>query len=152
MPILNSIWPLKYHYSGLGQYCTVSKIVFKVTRLRLHTTTYSKKDKYKSRYTIKKRSSEYKREQQGCQTAQRWVIDKKNDHRSKDGYNLKKSNGRRNHNIGRNQEKSNKKTESPKEKNEGQALDYDLNYVIICLNPYIYFFFLFFLSIFFNFL
>jgi len=36
-------------------------------------------------------------------------------HRSRGGYNLKKSNGKRNYTIGRNQKKSNKRTESLKE-------------------------------------
>jgi len=46
-------------------------------------------------------------------------MDKKNDHRSRDGYNLKKSSDRRNYIIGRNQEKSNKRIGSPKEIGKG---------------------------------
>jgi len=41
-------------------------------------------------------------------------MNKKNNHRSRDSYKLKKSSGKKNHTIGRNQEKLNKKTESPK--------------------------------------
>ena len=70
----------------------------------------------------KKRPSRYKREQQEHQIAQRQVIDKKSDYRSKSGYNPKKSSDRRNYFIGRNQEKPNKRTESPKEIGKGQRL------------------------------
>ena len=65
---------------------TADKMVCEVTRLWLHTTTYSKKDKYKSRCTIKKRLGGYKREQQGHQIAQGQVIDKKSEYRSRSGY------------------------------------------------------------------
>jgi len=81
--------------------------------------TYSVENKYKSRCTVKKRPSEYKRRQQEHQIAQRRVMDKKNNHRSRDGYNLKKPNSRRNYTIGRNQKKSNKRTESPKRIRKG---------------------------------
>ena len=43
-----------------------SKIVFEVTRLWLHTMTYSGKDKYESRHIIKEGLGRYKRRQQRC--------------------------------------------------------------------------------------
>jgi len=64
--------------------------------------TYSGKDKYESRYTIKKKPSRYKREQQGHQIAQERVIDKKSNHRSRSDSNLRKSSGRRNYFTKRN--------------------------------------------------
>jgi len=75
---------------------------------------YSRKNKYESRCTVKKRPSEHKREQQEHQTAQEQVIDKKSNHRSRDSCNQKKPSGRRNYIIGRNQKKPNKRTESSK--------------------------------------
>jgi len=62
--------------------------------------TYSRKNKYKHRCTIKKRPSGYKKEQQEHQIAQERVMGKKSNHRSRDSYNLKKSSDRRNHTIG----------------------------------------------------
>ena len=47
--------------------CMASKIVFEVTRLWLHTMTYSGKNKYESRHIIKEGSGRYKRRQQRCQ-------------------------------------------------------------------------------------
>ena len=38
-----------------------SKMVSEATRLQLHITAYSREDKHQGRYSIKKRSSEYKR-------------------------------------------------------------------------------------------
>ena len=38
-----------------------SKMVFEATRLQLHTTTHSGKNKYQNRHSFKKRSSQYKR-------------------------------------------------------------------------------------------
>jgi len=66
-------------------------MVFEVARLWLHTTIYSGKDKYKSRCTVKKRPSGYKRGQQGHQIAQERVMNKKSNYKSKDNYNQKKS-------------------------------------------------------------
>ena len=40
--------------------------------------TYSGKDKYKGGYFVKKRLNRYKERQQGCSTAQRRIMDKKN--------------------------------------------------------------------------
>jgi len=70
------------------------KMIFKVTILWLHTTTYSRRDKHESRHIIKKESSRYERRQQGCRIAQGQVIDKKSNHRSRCGYNQKKPNKR----------------------------------------------------------
>jgi len=46
--------------------------------------TYSGKDKYKGGHFVKKRSSEYKKRQQGCSIAQKRIIDKKNYSKSND--------------------------------------------------------------------
>ena len=97
---------------------TTDKMVFEVIRLWLHTTIYSGKDKHKSRCTVKKKPSGYERGQQRRQIAQRQVMDK--NHRSRGGCNPKKSSSRRNYTIGRNQEKPNERTESPKEIGKGQ--------------------------------
>jgi len=43
---------------------------------------YIWKDKYKSRYFIKKRLDRYKRRQQECLDAQRRIVDKKNNSRN----------------------------------------------------------------------
>ena len=53
-------------------------MVFEVTRLWLHPTTYSREDKYKSGHFVKKEPSKYKREQQGCSITQRRTMDKEN--------------------------------------------------------------------------
>ena len=44
--------------------------------------TYSRKDKYKGRYFVKKRSSGHKGRQQGHSTAQKRIMNKKNYSRS----------------------------------------------------------------------
>jgi len=46
--------------------------------------TYLRKDKYESGHFVKKGSSKYKREQQGCLITQRRTMDKKNDSRGND--------------------------------------------------------------------
>ena len=46
--------------------------------------TYSGKDKYKGGHFVKKRSSGYKKRQQGCSITQRRIIDKKNYSKSND--------------------------------------------------------------------
>jgi len=74
-----------------------------VTRLQFYSVTYSRKDKYKGRYFVKKRSSRYKGRQQGCLTAQRRIMDKKNYSRSNDV--KKKQDDRQSGHIGRNKKK-----------------------------------------------
>ena len=64
--------------------------------------TYFRKNKHKSRHTLKKESSKYKRRQQGCQDAQGQVMDKKSYHRSSSSSNLKKPSGKRNYFTGGN--------------------------------------------------
>ena len=59
-------------------------MVPKVTRLRFYSTTYSGKDKYKSKNFVKKRSSGYKKRQQEHSTTQKRIMDKKNYSRSND--------------------------------------------------------------------
>ena len=67
-------------------------MVLEVARLWLHTTTYSREDKYKGRHPLKKRTSQYKRRQQGYAITKERNIDKK-DHRQ--DYDVgKKSNDR----------------------------------------------------------
>ena len=63
--------------------------------------TYTGKDEHKSRYFVKKRSSEYKRKQQGCLTTQGRTMDEKNNSRS--DYVEKKYDNRQIRNSGRNQ-------------------------------------------------
>ena len=46
-------------------------MIFKVARLQLHTITYSRENKYKSRHTIKEGSDGYDRKQQEYQNTQR---------------------------------------------------------------------------------
>ena len=53
------------------------KIVFEVTRLWLLFMTYSRENKYKSRYLIKKRLDGYKEWWQEYQNAQIWALDNK---------------------------------------------------------------------------
>jgi len=50
-------------------------MVSEVTRLWFYSVIYSWKDKYKGRHFVKKKSSGYKRRQQGCSTAQKklWI-------------------------------------------------------------------------------
>ena len=75
-------------------------MVFEITRLWLWTLPYSRKNKYKSRYFIKKRLGEHSRQQQGCTNTKRGTIDKKNNSK---GYNVaKKQDKRRSQPIGRN--------------------------------------------------
>ena len=57
-------------------------MVPEVTRLRFYSTTYSGKDKYKSKNFVKKRSSGYKKRQQEHSTTQKRIMDKKNYSRS----------------------------------------------------------------------
>ena len=57
-------------------------MVLKVTRLPFHSTTYSRKNKYKGRHLIKEGSSGYKEQKQRCPSTQRRVMDKKNYSRS----------------------------------------------------------------------
>jgi len=62
--------------------------------------TYSRKEKYKGRHFVKKRSSRYKERQQGHSTAQGRVMDKKNYSRSNDVE--KEQDNRQSRYIGRN--------------------------------------------------
>ena len=64
--------------------------------------TYSRKDKYKGGHFVKKRLSEHKGRQQGCSTAQRRIMDKKNYSRSNNVE--KEQNNRQSRYIGRNKE------------------------------------------------
>ena len=57
-------------------------MVFEVTRLRLYTTPYSWKNKYKDRYPVKKRSNGYQRRQQGCPVIERRIMTKKDNNRN----------------------------------------------------------------------
>ena len=57
-------------------------MVSEVTRLWFYSTTYFRKDKYKGGHFVKKRSSRYKGQQQGCSITQGIVIDKENYSRS----------------------------------------------------------------------
>ena len=54
-------------------------MVLKITRLQFYLATYSRKDKYQNKHTIKKRLSQYQERQQGCSDAKRETMDKKND-------------------------------------------------------------------------
>ena len=75
-------------------------MVSEVTRLRFYSITYSRKNKYKGRHFVKKRSSRYKEWQQRCSSTQGRVIDKENYGRSDNVE--KKQDNRQSGCIGRN--------------------------------------------------
>ena len=84
-----------------------SKMVSEVTRLWLHITPYSQKDKYKSRHSIKEGASGHQRRQQGCPVIERKIMaanDNGRDHNDQE-----KNNSRGNQHIQENQEKHNKR-------------------------------------------
>ena len=56
-------------------------MVFEAVGLQFHLTIHIRKNKHKSGYSVNKRSSEYKRRQQGCSTTQGRTIDEKNNRR-----------------------------------------------------------------------
>jgi len=58
---LDRLWKPQVFLKTTQVKYTAGKIVLKVIRLWLHTTIYSGKDKYKNRYTVKKRPSEHKK-------------------------------------------------------------------------------------------
>ena len=49
-------------------------MVFEVTRLQLHTETYTGKDKHEGRYSITERTGQHKRRQQGCTIIKRRIV------------------------------------------------------------------------------
>ena len=53
-------------------------MVPEITRLWLHTMIYSRENKYKDRYLVKKKLSKYTRWQQKCTNVERRIMDKKN--------------------------------------------------------------------------
>ena len=55
-----------------------STMVPKTARLWLYSMTYSRENKYKGRYFVKKESSRYKRWQQRCSSTQGGIMDKEN--------------------------------------------------------------------------
>ena len=57
-------------------------MVSKVTRLQFHVVAYTRKNKYKGRYSIKEGSGEHLRWQQGCTNIERRIMDYKNDGRN----------------------------------------------------------------------
>ena len=77
-------------------------MIFQVIGLQFHFATYSREDKYKSRYSIKKGSSRYKGQQKKYQNAQRQTINKKSQYRSRDSNSQRKLTGRRNYIVERN--------------------------------------------------
>ena len=87
-----------------------SKIVFEVTRLRLHTTPYSQKDKYKGGYSVKKRNSGYQRRQQGCPVIERKIMAVKDNGRNHNDQ--EENDSRKKQYTQRNQEKCNKRERS----------------------------------------
>ena len=53
-----------------------SKIVLKIARLQFHILPYPRKNKYKSRYPIKRGSGGYQGQQQRCSNAERRTLGK----------------------------------------------------------------------------
>ena len=77
------------------------KMIFKVIRLWLHTTTYSRKDKYQDRCFIKERPGQHQGRQLRCANAQGRTMDKTTNN-GRNNPTKKKSSGRRNHSTRRN--------------------------------------------------
>ena len=58
-----------------------SSMVFEVTRLQLHTETYTRKDKHEGGHFIMKETGRHKRRQQGCPIVKRRIVATKNNSR-----------------------------------------------------------------------
>ena len=56
---LDRLWKPKVFPRTLQVKWTTSKMVFEITGLQFYSITYSRKDKYQGRYTIKKESSQH---------------------------------------------------------------------------------------------
>ena len=72
---------------------TTSKIIPKVTRLQFHVVAYTRENKHKGRYSIKKKSGKHSKQQQGCTNVEKRTMDQKND--SKDDSIVKKRSKRK---------------------------------------------------------
>jgi len=74
-------------------------MISEVTRLQFYSVTYFRKDKYKDKHLVKKRSIGYKERQYGHSTTQRRSMNKKNYSRSND---VEKEDDKEFRHIGRN--------------------------------------------------
>ena len=115
-------------------------MVSETIRLQLYPITYPRKDKYESRYIVKKRESEYKRKQPRHPDAQRRVMNMTNNKSRWNAYCITQkrtsiSNGRRNTRT--NQENPNKRQEVTNQlkKNDGQSWEENR---IVYINSKIY--------------
>ena len=81
--------------------------------------TYSRKDKYESRYIIWKGSSGHNGREQRYQVIQWWNMDKISQYKRRSSSNQRKPDNKRNYITGRNQVKSDKRTEGSKKIRRG---------------------------------